>query len=103
MKKGLYLAFALGTMVAFAGGASAQPLQLTNMQLDHVTGGATSITLFAGGAIGNLGALTNVTATNAVAGVNAAAAADVTSIATSTIPGPGAQAASFLNVIVTSP
>lgn len=101
--KGLSCAFAVAAMVALAGTASAQPLQLTNAQLDHVTGGASSITLFGGGASGDLGALTTVTALNQVMGANAAAQADVTSIATSTIPGPGAAAASLLSVTLTSP
>jgi hypothetical protein len=104
MNKALYGALVGAAMLGLAGAASAQqPVQLTNAQLDHVTAGATSTTLFGGLALGNLGSAVVVTAANAVAGTSAAAAADVTSIATSTIPGPGATAASGLVVTLTSP
>lgn len=104
MNKALYAALVGAALLGLTGAASArEPMQLTNAQLDNVTAGATSVTLFAGGALGNLGSAVVVTAANAVLGTNAAAAADVTSIATSTIPGPGAQAVSGLVVTLTSP
>ena len=104
MTKALYGALVGAAMLGFAGTASAQaPIQLTNAQLDRVTAGATSTTLFGGLAAGNLGAAVLVAAINTVAGSSAAAAADVTSVATSTIPGPGAVAGSALVVTITSP
>lgn len=104
MTKALYCAIAGAAMFGFVGTASAQqPVQLTNADLDSVTAGATSTTLFGGLAAGNLGAAVVITALNTVVGTNAAAAADVTSVATSTTPGPGAVAASALTVTLTSP
>jgi hypothetical protein len=104
MNKALYVALVGAALLGLTGAASArEPITLTNAQLDNVTAGAISVTLFAGGALGNLGSAVTVTGVNAVAGTSAAAAANVTSIATSTIPGPGAAAASGLVVTITSP
>jgi len=104
MTKVLHCALAGVAVLTFASAAFAQePTRLSNAQLDSVTAGATSTTLFAGGALGNLGSAVGVIAINQVSGTSAAAAADVTSIASSTKPGPGAQAVSALVTTITSP
>ena len=104
MYKALYGALVGAAMFAFAGTASAQqPVQLTDAQLDGVTAGATSTTLFAGAATGNIAAAVVVGSLNLVAGTSALASSDVTSVAASTIPGIGAAAASGLVVTITSP
>jgi hypothetical protein len=104
MTKALYSALAGVAVLALSSGAFAsEPMSLSNTQLDSVTAGATSVTQFFGASQGNLGSAVLVNAINQVAGPNAAAAADVTSVATSTIPGAGAAAVSALRVAITSP
>lgn len=97
-------------MLALAGAANAQepaqaqgPVQLTSNQMDHVTAGATSVGIGAGGAFGTLFSGTAITIATAVVGKNAAAAGDVVSVASSFSPGPGAVAGSALQIVLTSP
>jgi hypothetical protein len=104
MIKVTYFALVSAVMLSFVGVASAEePLQLTNSQLDRVTAGASSATLFAGAAAGTLLSAVGVNSFNRVIGPNAAAAANVTSIAASFTPGPGASAGAALTVLLTSP
>jgi hypothetical protein len=103
MKKALFCALAGAAMLSLAGAASAQPLQLTNAQLDRVTAGATSLSTFTGVVSGNISAALVLLSTNTVAGTTASAISSITGAAASTVPGIGASAADTLTVTLTSP
>lgn len=104
MKTKLLSLVASVALIGLAGSASAKDLQpLSNAQMDHVTAGATSITVGAGIAAGTILSGVGVTLATQVIGPNAAALGDVTSIAASFSPGPTAVAGSQLQAVLTSP
>jgi len=104
MTKTVSSLLAAAAMVAFATAANAQgPVQLSDVQMDNVTAGATSIGTGFGGAIGSLASAVGVTISTAVFGHNAFALGDVTSIAASFSPGPHAFASSTLSLGLTTP
>jgi hypothetical protein len=109
MKNRLFPLLAGAAILALAGTASAEdrnhpaPVRLSDAQMDGVTAGATAIGIGAGAAVGTLFSGTAILVNTAVAGPNAAAVGDVVSAAASFTPGPGAAAASALNVILVSP
>lgn len=91
-------------LIGLAGSASAKDLKpLTNAQMDHVTAGATSITVGSGIAAGTIFSGVGVSLATAVMGHNAFGAGDVKSIAASFTPGPSAFAASGISAILVSP
>ena len=104
MTKTLYSLLAAGAMLAVATAAQAQgPVQLSDVQLDNVTAGATAIGSGFGGAGGSILAGTSVTINTAVHGHGAFAFGDIASIAASAHHGPSAFASSTLSLGVTSP
>lgn len=104
MTKIMYTLAAAAAMLVVANGADAQgPVQLTDNQLDGVTAGAVAIGTGFGGAAGTLASAVGITIHTGVFGAGAFAAGDVTSIAASFSPGPGARAASSLSLGLTSP
>jgi hypothetical protein len=91
-------------LLASAGHASAaEPLRLSDAQLDSVTGGATAVAIGAAAALGDIvsASATNVAA--AVNGPNAAAASQSASVAVATFVFAPAVAASFSQATVTGP